>query len=143
MLVGAGGNAGNQATVRVIREIAVGTMNTTHNKQTFVLREILMACSLSVVVGLFGFVRVLLFSSVTMPEALAITTALMAIVLISIILGALMPLLFQLAGVDPANSSTTIQVVMDITGVLLTCLTATTLLDSAIGTRLLSMLGIS
>eukprot|EP01034_Spumella_vulgaris_P027958 gene27958-34744_t len=142
MLVGAGGNAGNQATVRVIREIAVDSLDAA-SKRAFVIREIFMACALSGIVGLFGFIRVILFSSsVSMPETITITIALMVIVLISVITGAMLPLLFQLCGVDPANSSTTIQVIMDISGVLITCLVATTLLDSPLGAYLLSLVGI-
>jgi len=66
----------------------------------------------------------------------AVTTSLMLIVFISICTGALLPLLFHVMGIDPANSSTSIQVIMDISGVLITCYTATLLLDSAWGRAL-------
>ena len=46
----------------------------------------------------------------------------MTIVFISIISGSLLPFLVQAIKLDPAHSSTTIQVVMDILGVLITCL---------------------
>ncbi len=66
-------------------------------KKAFVIREMFMACALSGIVGVFGFSRVVLFSLlVSMPETVAITFALMAIVLISVVLGALLPLSFQL-----------------------------------------------
>ena len=44
------------------------------------------------------------------------TLALSMIVFSSICLGAVLPLLLQKIGVDPAHSSTTIQVIMDILG---------------------------
>jgi len=134
MLVGAGGNAGNQATVRVIRHLALGNLD--RGKREYVLKEVLMAIALSFVVGFMGFLRVTFFSSVSHPEAVAVTTSLMLIVFISICTGALLPLLFHVMGIDPANSSTSIQVIMDISGVLITCYTATLLLDSAWGRAL-------
>lgn len=136
MLVGAGGNAGNQATVRVIREIAVGSLNE-KTRWPYILREFAMAFTLAFILGIFGLVRVSIFSSISRPEAIAISFALMTIVLISVIVGALLPLLFQLLHLDPANSSTTIQVIMDISGVLITCLVASLLLDSKIGQAIL------
>lgn len=130
MLVGAGGNAGNQATVRVIRELALGRLPD-GAKLVFVLREVLMALILCVIVGLFGFVRVyFLNTTVTHDEAVTVTTALMLIVFISIVVGAMLPLSFQYIGLDPANSSTSIQVIMDISGVMITCFVATLLLDT-------------
>ena len=131
MLVGAGGNAGNQATVRAIREIALGRLPDSA-KLKFVLREALMASALCLVVGAFGFVRVHFNGSVTPEETITVTLALMLIVFISVIVGALLPILFQAVGVDPANSSTSIQVVMDISGVLITCLMATLLLGTSL-----------
>ena len=128
MLVGAGGNAGNQATVRVIRELALGRLPD-GTKLTFVLREVCMAFALSIVVGIFGYVRVYLNGGVTTAETITVTIALMMIVFISIIVGALLPILFQVMKLDPANSSTTIQVIMDISGVMITCFAATLILD--------------
>ena len=141
MLVGAGGNAGNQATVRVIREIAVGSLNE-KTRWPYILREFAMAFTLALILGIFGLVRVSIFSSISRPEAIAISIALMTIVLISVIIGALLPLLFQLLHLDPANSSTTIQVIMDISGVLITCLMASLLLDSKFGQAILYRLNI-
>lgn len=142
MLVGAGGNAGNQATVRVIREIAIGSLND-KTRWPYILREFAMAFSLALIVGLFGLIRVSIFSSISRPEAITISLALMAIVLISVVVGALLPLIFQAVHLDPANSSTTIQVIMDISGVLITCLVASLLLDSNFGRAILARFNIT
>lgn len=128
MLVGAGGNAGNQATVRVIRELALGRLPD-GTKLAFVLREVLMALALCIILGVFGYVRAYLNGGVSQAEAVTVTIALMLIVFISIVVGALLPILFQVMGLDPANSSTTIQVIMDISGVMITCFVATMVLD--------------
>lgn len=139
MLVGAGGNAGNQATVRVIRELAVGSL-IGDAKTKFILREMAMAISLSAIVGSFGFVRVYYFSTVILSETVAITIALSAIVTMSVVVGALLPFVFQKLGVDPANSSTSIQVIMDISGVLITCLVANAVLHTTTGNYVMEQL---
>eukprot|EP01041_Mallomonas_annulata_P010768 gene10768-22492_t len=127
MLVGAGGNAGNQSAVRVIRGIAVGAINE-KNKWPFFVRELRMAVSLSILLGMTGFLRAVI-SRVSMIETLTITFALMTIVFISVVLGAILPLILQSLNIDPAHSSTTIQVIMDILGVLITCTVSTFVLD--------------
>jgi Mg/Co/Ni transporter MgtE len=99
-----------------------------------------MAISLSFILGLFGLIRVCLFSSALFSESLAIAASLSIIVFLSIVIGAVLPLSFQMIGLDPANSSTTIQVIMDISGVLITCLVATVLLDTELGLFVISLL---
>jgi len=78
ILVGAGGNAGNQAGVRVIRGLALGTLNPRTQGQ-FLNRKF-------------------------MPETLAVMLALSMIVFSNTCLGALLLLVLQRAGVDPAHS---------------------------------------
>jgi cation transporter-like permease len=120
MLVGAGGNAGNQATVRVIRGLALGSLSVQQSGR-YIVKEISASILIGLVLGLAGLARVYLFSSVAFYEAMAISLALVAIVVSSIVIGTVLPLIFQLLGIDPAHSSTTIQVIMDISGVLITC----------------------
>jgi cation transporter-like permease len=139
MLVGAGGNAGNQASVRVIRGLALGTLNPTTQMQ-FLSRELRMAFALSAILSLAGFFRAIVFQT-PLPETMAVTLALSMIVFSSICLGAVLPLVLQKMGVDPAHSSTTIQVIMDILGVVLTVLVSTAVLDSVWGKLLIKSLG--
>ncbi|GAX14401.1 hypothetical protein FisN_11Hh140 [Fistulifera solaris] len=138
MLVGAGGNAGNQASVRVIRGLALGTLNKDTQRQ-FLVREFKMACALSMILSLTGFIRAAVFRT-PFPETIAVTTALALIVFSSICLGAVLPLFLKALGVDPAHSSTTIQVVMDILGVLLCVFVSSIVLDSPLGALLVSRL---
>jgi hypothetical protein len=141
MLVGAGGNAGNQAAVRVIRGIAVGALNE-HTTSQFIIRELIMAFSLSTLLGAAGLLRAFLSAQTSLPETVAITITLMIIVFISIVTGALLPLLLQQCRLDPAHSSTSIQVIMDISGVLLTCTVSSALLDTPLGRYFLAKLGV-
>jgi len=138
MLVGAGGNAGNQASVRVIRGLALGTLNEETQNQ-FLARELKMAAALSSILSVSGFLRAAVFHT-PLPETLAITSALALIVFSSICLGAVLPLLLKRLGVDPAHSSTSIQVVMDILGVFLAVIVSSALLDSPLGHMLVSRL---
>ena len=132
MLVGAGGNAGNQSSVRIIRGLAIGAVND-FNIRRVLVREVIMAFCISSMLGVAGFIRCLVSFQTTLPEKFAITTALVLITFISITLGALLPLLLKYIGIDPAHASTSIQVIMDITGVLITCVVSYTLLDTAFG----------
>lgn len=141
MLVGAGGNAGNQAAVRVIRGLAVGSLDENLIFQ-FMKRELIMAFSLSALLGMTGLARALLSAQTSLAETVAITLTLMIIVFISIVTGAILPLILQQCRLDPAHSSTSIQVIMDISGVLITCSMASTLLDKPIGRLFLAKLGV-
>ena len=118
MLVGAGGNAGNQASVRVIRGLATGSIHR-DNVRYFLLDELKMGFTLSAILGVTGCIRALVFL-VPLAETIAITTSLCTIVFISILIGALLPLGMRKVRIDPAHSSTTIQVLMDILGVTIT-----------------------
>eukprot|EP00816_Leptocylindrus_hargravesii_P011254 CAMPEP_0196824028 /NCGR_PEP_ID=MMETSP1362-20130617/90115_1 /TAXON_ID=163516 /ORGANISM="Leptocylindrus danicus, Strain CCMP1856" /LENGTH=288 /DNA_ID=CAMNT_0042204139 /DNA_START=107 /DNA_END=973 /DNA_ORIENTATION=+ len=138
MLVGAGGNAGNQASVRVIRGIALGAVTDATQRQ-FINREFKMAICLSGILSLAGFFRALFFRT-PFPETLAITSSLFMIVFSSVCLGAILPIGLKKIGVDPAHSSTTIQVIMDIMGVVITVLMSSIILESPFGRTLISKL---
>ena len=96
----------------VIRGLALGSLNDKTRNQ-FLTRELKMAASLSVILSIAGFVRAIAFRT-AFPEAITVTSALFLIVFTSICLGAVLPLLLERIGVDPAHSSTTIQVIMDV-----------------------------
>lgn len=118
MLVGAGGNAGNQASVGVIRDLATGTVNDQNVRETL-MRELQMGLGLSFVLGIAGAARAAIFMT-PFIETLAITACLVTIVFISVLLGAVLPLIMRQCQIDPVHSSTTIQVLMDILGVMIT-----------------------
>jgi Mg/Co/Ni transporter MgtE len=135
MLVGAGGNAGNQAAVRVIRRIALGKLSS-RNYFSFFLDEIYMAFALCMVLGIVGLVRCLISMS-DLSEALAITFSLISIVFTSVLCGSLLPMILFYFKLDPAHSSTSIQVIMDILGVYITCTLSTFLLDTSFGKNIM------
>jgi Mg/Co/Ni transporter MgtE len=67
-----------------------------------------MAACLCVILSIAGFFRAILFKT-GIAEAIAITVALGLIVFSSVCFGAVLPLILERIGVDPAHSSTSIQ----------------------------------
>lgn len=128
MLVGAGGNAGNQSAVFVIREVAQKRLDP-HNVghlATLLCRELRVAAVLAFAMFSLGFLRVLTQEGLswgpdTMESVLAISLSLTIIVFSSVLIGSLLPLCYAWVKLDPAHAGPTIQVVMDIIGVTLTC----------------------
>ena len=119
MLVGAGGNAGNQAAVLVIRRLATSR---SFSVRSLILRETLSALVIGSLVTLVGFVRVWIEERGALLPSLTIGIALFTIVTSSIILGTLLPIILQrVIHIDPAHAGPIIQVIMDILGVCITC----------------------
>lgn len=119
MLVGAGGNAGAQSAVSVIRGLATGDLARSraaavlwHESKLGLLEGVALTC--------VGFGRVYLFQY-ELRSSIAVCLSLFAITSISVFVGALLPLALDRLGMDPAHAGPTIQVVMDILGVWLTC----------------------
>lgn len=130
MLVGAGGNAGNQSAVGVIRGLAIGTING-NTWRAYLRSEAKMAAGLSFLIGLTGFIRAAMFRT-PWGETIAITTSVFIIVVTSVAIGSTLPLGMKKVGIDPAHSSTTIQVIMDILGVLITVLVSSFVMSLAV-----------
>jgi len=123
MLVGAGGNAGNQAAVRIIRGLATGEVapNLSERTTTIITDEVRRAFALGAILVAAGFVRVIAFGY-PIESAVAIACSLCSIVFISVVTGAALPMAMDRFGIDPAHAGATIQVIMDLVGVLVTCL---------------------
>lgn len=122
MLVGAGGNAGNQATVRAITGLV--TKEFRPRDYLLVLRkELVVGIINSTILACIGFGRVYYFygSQDMFFSTVAITLSLFCIVLSSVILGSSLPFLIGYLGYDREHAAPIIQVLMDITGVFITC----------------------
>eukprot|EP00308_Calcidiscus_leptoporus_P011622 CAMPEP_0119362434 /NCGR_PEP_ID=MMETSP1334-20130426/9499_1 /TAXON_ID=127549 /ORGANISM="Calcidiscus leptoporus, Strain RCC1130" /LENGTH=728 /DNA_ID=CAMNT_0007377651 /DNA_START=103 /DNA_END=2289 /DNA_ORIENTATION=+ len=119
MLVGSGGNAGNQAAVLVIRALATGELNR-RTILKYLLGECKVALSLGVILTAIGFARVVIFDY-TAIEGAAVAASLFVIVVISVLAGSTLPLALHRIHLDPAHAGATIQVIMDLIGVFVTC----------------------
>ncbi|KAK9810750.1 hypothetical protein WJX73_004890 [Symbiochloris irregularis] len=133
MLVGAGGNAGNQSAIKVIRGLATGSLNTTPR---VMLRTLAQQTLIGVILGASlacgGFIRVYL-SHGSIASSFAISSSLFFIVVTSVFSGTALPFALAKAGVDPANAGTSIQVIMDVSGCLITCFTCNLILNQLAG----------
>eukprot|EP00914_Ancora_sagittata_P009026 GHVO01017419.1.p1 GENE.GHVO01017419.1~~GHVO01017419.1.p1 ORF type:complete len:260 (+),score=43.04 GHVO01017419.1:84-782(+) len=118
MLIGAGGNAGSQSTVLVIRNMALGSEC---SARALVFKQLMTGMALGLILLAFSFVGVLLFGS-TMAEGFAVCVAMFSIIVVSVVIGTLLPITFFKCGIDPAHAGPAIQVFMDVVGVLVTCI---------------------
>lgn len=110
MLVGAGGNAGNQSAIKVIRGLATKKMDGSWSTAAEVLRkQLLVGLLLGTSLAAVGYLRVYLTDGDS-TNAFAISLSLFLIVISSTILGTSLPFILYQFGVDPANAGTSIQV---------------------------------
>ncbi|CAJ1452374.1 unnamed protein product [Effrenium voratum] len=127
MLVGAGGNAGGQSTVLVVRRLALAGKRNSLSFHRIVGSEILVGAKLAIVLFAAAFLRCAIFK-VFGAECIAICLSMFVIVFTSTALGAALPLFLSHLGLDPAHAGATIQVVMDVSGVALTCVISSAVL---------------
>ncbi|CAM9675771.1 unnamed protein product [Chrysoparadoxa australica] len=148
MLVGAGGNAGNQSAIKVIRGLATGEFKVAWSSYKSVMAgQAQVAVLLGAGLGmgedtltrtcthtshsLEGGYGVMLSSVTNHADAAAIGLSCCSIVVSSVVIGASLPFGLAALGMDPANAGTSIQVVvMDILGVTITCLLCYLLLET-------------
>jgi len=129
MLVGAGGNAGNQSAIKVIRGLATGTIKPTGPSFRKVLKQqAAVALMLGTGLSVAGWMRVYITNGDPMNST-AIAISLFLIVCTSVMAGTALPFGLAKAGTDPANAGTSIQVLMDCLGVLITCVCCHYVLD--------------
>lgn len=132
MLVGAGGNAGNQCTVRAITGLV--TKEFRAKDYWYVLRkELAVGLINSFILAGIGFGRVYYFygKDNMFWSTVAITLSLFCIVLSSVLLGTSLPFLIGYFGYDREHAAPIIQVVMDITGVFITCSLCSAIIPSS------------
>jgi magnesium transporter len=120
MLISAGGNTSSQTSAVVIQGMATGDIGF-FNMSRFLKREFLMALFLGSILGIASFFRVF-FSSSQIFDSLVISCALGVIVLVSVILGSMMPFFLKKMRIDPAFSAGPfLATVMDVLGIMIYC----------------------
>ena len=118
LLIGTGGNAGAQTVMTVIRSLALGEIGMRHAWRV-VLREASTGMIVGLLVAPIAFGQALLWN---VPIALAVTVAvtMLAICLWSTTVGALVPIVAERFGVDPAVlSAPLITTLVDATGLVI------------------------
>lgn len=120
MLIGTGGNAGNQSATLVIRGLTTKEI-TRRNARKVLLRELTVGVIMASILSIVAFTRVY-FSCHNVLSSLAIVTSLFFIVITSMLLGSIIPLILERFDIDPAHSAAPfLSTLMDILGVLIYC----------------------
>lgn len=127
MLIGTGGNAGNQSATLVIRGLTTKEI-TRQNGIKMLIREMGISLILASIIVLVGFTRVF-YTSHDLISTIAITLSLFLIIVTSITLGTLIPLVLERFNLDPAHSAAPfLTTLMDILGVLIYCVVCSKIL---------------
>lgn len=120
LIISTGGNSGNQAATLVITALAIGDVSL-RDWSRVVLREVAMGLLLGGFLGALGYAAA--WGSGLAPGAAAaavIPITLLLIVIAGTLLGAILPLLFQRVGLDPAlMSSPFVAGIIDILGIVI------------------------
>jgi len=100
LLIGTGGNVGNQSSTLVIRGMTLGDIEWKNLRKVF-LRELLTALLLGLPLGVLAIGRAYLLD--TGPEvAMVVALALVAVVIVGNMAGVILPIIARLARIDPA-----------------------------------------
>ena len=101
MLMGAGGNAGSQSSVAIIRSLS---LNEVRFKDWFrvLWKESGVAILCGITLAIASFAKLMIFDHLTLSVALVVSVSLALTVLIAKIVGCMLPLLAKKIGFDPA-----------------------------------------
>ena len=127
LIISSGGNSGSQASTLIIQAMAVGEL-TIADWWRVLRREIIQGLLLGSILGLIGFIRIVVWSSL-FPElygvhyimiALTVGISLLGVVLWGTLSGSMFPLLLKKLGADPAVSSAPfVATLVDVTGLVI------------------------
>ena len=128
MLTDTGGNAGSQSSTLIIRSLAMGDI-TTRDALKVLWKELGVSLLVSIGLGLLTFGRVITMQDGNLMLAITVVVALSAIVVLSKLLGGLLPLLANRLRMDPAlMAAPLITTVVDALGLIIYFMTAKLLL---------------
>ncbi len=118
MLTDAGGNAGSQSTSTIIRGMAVGDVQP-HDLPRILWRESRVALLCGGTLAVCNFAKMLLFDRIAVPVALVVCLTLICTILLSQIIGGILPVAAEKLHVDPAvMASPLITTIVDTTTLL-------------------------
>ena len=118
MLTDAGGNAGSQSTSTIIRGMAVGDIQP-HDLPRILWRESRVALLCGGTMAVCNFAKMLLFDRIAAPVALVVCLTLICTILLSQLIGGILPVAAEKLHVDPAvMASPLITTIVDTTTLL-------------------------
>lgn len=126
LIISSGGNSGSQASTLIIQAMALGEL-TIKDWWRVMRREIASGIMLGSVLGLIGFIRILVWNHFfhtygehTFLIGLTLGVSLIGVVLWGTLSGSMLPLILKRAGADPASSSAPfVATLVDVTGLLI------------------------
>lgn len=127
LIISSGGNSGSQASTLIIQAMAVGEIHV-RDWWRVMRREIIQGLMLGFVLGLIGFIRIVVWSSVFphiygehyLRIGVAVAFSLVGVVLWGTLIGSMFPMLLKRLGADPAVSSAPfVATMVDVTGLII------------------------
>ncbi len=127
LIISSGGNTGSQASTLIIQAMAVGEI-TVANWWRVIRREFIQGVMLGTVLGLIGFIRVIVWAGISpgvygaheVRVAFTVGFALLGVVLWGTLSGSMLPILIKKLGGDPAVSSAPfVATLVDVTGLII------------------------
>ncbi len=127
LIISSGGNTGSQASTLIIQAMAVGQI-TVANWWKVIRREMIQGMMLGFVLGIIGFVRVLVWAKIVpgiygaydVRVAFTVGFALLGVVLWGTLSGSMLPIVLKKLGADPAVSSAPfVATLVDVTGLVI------------------------
>jgi magnesium transporter len=127
LIIASGGNSGSQATSLIIRALAMGELRT-RDWWRVIIRELPTALTLGAILGTIGVLRVLIWQLAGWSDygsdferlAWTVGLALLGVVTIGSMVGAMLPFLLRRLGFDPATASAPfVATIVDVTGIVI------------------------
>jgi magnesium transporter len=126
LIISSGGNSGSQATTLVIRAMALGEVRL-RDWWRVVRREFAAGLSLGLLLGVIGFVRIVLWQALFhvygehyVLVALTVFISLVGVVTWGTLVGSTLPFLLRKIGFDPASASAPfVATLVDVTGLII------------------------
>jgi len=126
LLISSGGNSGSQATTLIIRAMALGEVRLKDWWRVFG-RELSAGLALGTLLGSIGFLRIVLWQSVTptygkyyILVAVTIFLSLLGIITFGSLTGSMLPFILRRCGIDPASASAPfVATLVDVTGLII------------------------
>lgn len=126
LIISSGGNSGSQAATLLVRALAVGEVKL--RDWWWVMRcEIFSGIMLGLLLGVIGFVRIVLWSFFTdlygkysLRVAFTVAVSLVGVVTWGTVSGSMLPIILKRVGLDPATSSAPfVATLVDVTGLII------------------------
>jgi len=126
LLISSGGNSGSQATTLIIRALALGELRL-RDWWRVIRRELAAGIALGLLLGAIGFLRIVIWQSVSpiygqyyLLVALTIFLSLLGVVAFGTLAGSMLPFILRLCRLDPASASAPfVATLVDVTGIII------------------------